>query len=367
MSSFQRMEVSGSIGNVTDSPSIRRSATRGGWWSSNAVQLLSVALAATSAATIGLGVRLMQQPSAAPPPPAPAPKVVVAGDWRTGAGAAANFSGTVTFAQVAGGPVQVTVALSGVPPGYHGFHIHNITDVSGGCGTAGHLNPYGSQHGFPQNKQRHVGDLGNVFADARGNVAATFSDAQISLAAGASSSIVGFTAMLHADPDDGVTQPTGNAGARLGCALITPPAVAVAADWRTGAGAKAAFAGTATFAQLTRTAAVTVSLALTGVPPGVHGFHIHAASDVSGGCGTSGHFNPAAVRHALLSNATRHAGDFGNVVAGDDGRVTATLTSELVSLDAASSANIVSLVALLHADADDGVTQPTGNAGARLG
>lgn len=63
----------------------------------------------------------------------------------------------------------------------------------------------------------------------------------------------------------------------------------------------------------------------------------------------------------------RHAGDWGNLVAGDDGRVTATLTSELVSLDAASSANIVSLVALLHADADDGVTQPTGNAGARLG
>jgi Cu-Zn family superoxide dismutase len=345
-----------------------RAASPGSWCGTHAVSALSLALFATSAATIGLSVRLAQQPAAAPAPAPPAPLLLVAANWTAAGGAPAPFSGSVVFSQTAAGaPVQVAVSLTGVPSGYHGFHVHSITDVSTGCGSAGHFNPYSTNHGFPAARVRHVGDLGNVFSDDSGNVVATFTDVQLSLVAGAPASIAGLTVVLHADPDDGVSQPTGNAGARLGCSLITPPASAAAAAWKTGAGEAASFAGSATFTQPAGAAAVTVTLALTGVSPGVHGLHIHAASDVSAGCGSSGHWNPAGVAHALLSNATRHAGDLGNVVADINGIVSATLTSELLSLDAASPANIENLVLVLHADADDGVSQPTGNAGARLG
>jgi Cu-Zn family superoxide dismutase len=127
--------------------------------------------------------------------------------------------GTVTFAQEAGG-VRVTANISGVPAGEHGFHIHEFGDCSAadGVSAGGHFNPSNMAHGAQNAPTRHVGDLGNVTADADGNITLDLLDARMSL--NGPHSIVGRGLILHANPDDFKTQPTGNAGGRIACGVI---------------------------------------------------------------------------------------------------------------------------------------------------
>ena len=333
----------------------------------NAVALLSVALVATTSAAIGLGVtannlRAASAGSAASPSPAAAPLVAYASNF-TGF-TAAPFMGTVSFSQAAGSPqVVVTVALSGLTAGAHGFHVHENTDVSGGCGTAGHFNPLGVSHAFPSAQTSHAGDLGNLVANSAGLATATLVTTGLSLDPGASTYVIGRTLMVHAVPDDGVTQPTGNAGARLGCSLITAPARAVAAGWA----GTAAPAGSVVFTQAAGSSVVTVAVALTGLPPGLHGVHIHDMTTVSGGCGTAGHLNPTAQNHSFPSAVMRHVGDLGNVAVDASGAVSTTFTDSVISLFPGSPGYITGYVLMVHAAPDDGITQPTGGAGARLG
>src|SRR4051812_33266788 len=83
-----------------------------------------------------------------------------------------NASGTVTFTQVGDNKVKVAVDLKGLPPGKHGFHIHDKGDLSAPDLTSagGHFNPEGHKHGAPDAEMHHAGDLGNLEADASGNV-----------------------------------------------------------------------------------------------------------------------------------------------------------------------------------------------------
>jgi Cu-Zn family superoxide dismutase len=69
---------------------------------------------------------------------------------------------------------------------------------------------------------RHGGDFGNITADASGNASLhlTVPTSDISLDAGAAGNVVGRGVIVHADPDDFVTQPTGNAGKRLACGVV---------------------------------------------------------------------------------------------------------------------------------------------------
>ena len=127
--------------------------------------------------------------------------------------------GTVTFTQEEGG-VRVTANISGVPAGEHGFHIHEFGDCSAADGTSagGHFNPDNMAHGAQNAETRHVGDLGNVTADANGNITLNLLDTRLSL--NGPNTIVGRGLILHANPDDFKTQPTGNAGGRIACGVI---------------------------------------------------------------------------------------------------------------------------------------------------
>jgi len=130
-------------------------------------------------------------------------------------------AGTVTFTQ-RGDKVEVVADVTGLAPNReHGFHVHEKGDCSSGDGMSagGHFNPDGKPHG-PQEAPHHAGDLPSLKADAAGKV-----DMRVRLAAGLAigggpADIVGRGLIVHAQPDDYKTQPTGNAGARVACGVI---------------------------------------------------------------------------------------------------------------------------------------------------
>lgn len=127
--------------------------------------------------------------------------------------------GTVTFTEVDGG-IKVVAHFEGVPEGEHGFHIHEKGDCSSGDGKSagGHWNPAGMPHAGRDAAQRHVGDLGNITANAEGIADAEFIDSVLTF--DGEYSILGKGVILHAGQDDLTTQPTGAAGARLSCGVI---------------------------------------------------------------------------------------------------------------------------------------------------
>jgi Cu-Zn family superoxide dismutase len=127
--------------------------------------------------------------------------------------------GEVNFEQM-GGKVRVTAQVIRLPADREfGFHIHEVGDCSSGDGMSakGHFNPYGKPHG--QGAERHAGDMPNLKSDAKGKAKLTVDLDVITIARGPAS-IVGRAVMVHADPDDYKTQPTGNAGARIACGVI---------------------------------------------------------------------------------------------------------------------------------------------------
>lgn len=135
-------------------------------------------------------------------------------------------TGTVHFTQEGPGkPVEVVGEITGLGKGLHGFHIHEFGDNTNGCVSAGaHFNPHCKEHGAPADKNRHVGDLGNVTAGDNGVAKVHISDSIISLCG--EHSIIGRSVVVHADPDDlgkgghELSKTTGNAGARLACGVV---------------------------------------------------------------------------------------------------------------------------------------------------
>jgi len=127
--------------------------------------------------------------------------------------------GEATFEQV-GDKVHVLVNVNHLKPGQeHGFHIHEVGDCSSGDGmsTKGHFNPFGKPHAHPGSG--HAGDLPALKADKGGRAKLDVMVEGITVGPGAAS-IVGRGLIVHADPDDYKTQPTGNAGARIACGVI---------------------------------------------------------------------------------------------------------------------------------------------------
>jgi Cu-Zn family superoxide dismutase len=130
-------------------------------------------------------------------------------------------NGTVTFTQ-RDRWVLVEAKVSGLPPGAElGFHVHEKGDCSSGDGMSagGHFNPLGKPHAHFGTPDRHAGDLPALHADASGNATLKLELDVITVTDGPTS-VLGRGLIVHAQPDDYTTQPTGNAGARIACAVI---------------------------------------------------------------------------------------------------------------------------------------------------
>jgi superoxide dismutase, Cu-Zn family len=129
-----------------------------------------------------------------------------------------DVKGRVTFTQD-GSTIHVRAEISGLSPGDHGFHIHEFGVWSeDGMASGGHFNPAKAPHAGLDSPKRHVGDLGNVTANANGNVTLDLDDHQLSFHG--AHSIIGRGLVVHEKADDLKTQPTGNAGGRLAVGVI---------------------------------------------------------------------------------------------------------------------------------------------------
>jgi len=129
--------------------------------------------------------------------------------------------GEADFEQV-GNKVRVAIFVQGLKPGQeHGLHIHEKGDCSSGDGMSagGHFNPHGKPHGNPAGAERHAGDLPSLKANKQGRANVQVEVEGLTVAPGPAS-VIGRAVIVHADPDDYKTQPTGNAGARLACGVI---------------------------------------------------------------------------------------------------------------------------------------------------
>jgi Cu-Zn family superoxide dismutase len=136
--------------------------------------------------------------------------------------------GTVRAWQTAGG-VTFRVDAAGLPHGVHGIHVHSV----GRCDppdfqTAGaHWNPAAKKHGFDNPAGPHAGDMHNVEVAANGALGSTITLPGASLTAppgtpGALIDADGASLVIHAAADDYTTDPSGNSGARIACAVLTP-------------------------------------------------------------------------------------------------------------------------------------------------
>ena len=137
-----------------------------------------------------------------------------------------NIKGVVVFTEEEN-KIRVALNLSGLNPNSdHGFHVHEAGDLTDNCTSmCAHFNPYNKSHGCPGMKNRHVGDLGNIHTNSKGQAKYTFFDDMIKLR-GNKCNIIGRGLIIHADPDDcgfgnnTESLKTGNAGKRIACAII---------------------------------------------------------------------------------------------------------------------------------------------------
>jgi Cu-Zn family superoxide dismutase len=129
-----------------------------------------------------------------------------------------QVTGTVTFTKT-GDEVHVVADFQNLKPGKHGFHIHEKGDCSApdAMSAGPHFNPKHQHHDGPTGTARHVGDFGNVEADASGKGHLEWKG---KLDLSGPNSIIGKSVIVHEKEDDLKTDPAGNSGARFACGVI---------------------------------------------------------------------------------------------------------------------------------------------------
>lgn len=128
-----------------------------------------------------------------------------------------KVTGTLIFTKLQeGSGVQITGDIQGLTPGKHGFHIHQYGDLSSSDGkSAGdHYNPTNTRHAGPDDAMHHAGDMGNITAGSDG---VAHVDLKLSTDI---NSLIGRSVVVHENEDDLMSQPAGNAGARIAVGII---------------------------------------------------------------------------------------------------------------------------------------------------
>jgi len=157
------------------------------------------------------------KPSAAAPAGAAGAQARATIEPRSGS----NVSGWATFTERSRGGVRIEVHIENATPGTHGIHIHEKGDCSApdASSAGGHFNPGGMQHAGPMDAMRHAGDFGNITIEANGTGHLDLVSDVLTVRPGPNS-VVGKAIVFHEKVDDLKTQPSGNAGGRLGCGVV---------------------------------------------------------------------------------------------------------------------------------------------------
>ena len=159
--------------------------------------------------------------------------VVAAGAGQTPRAAAelhdakGNAVGSAAFRQsLPGGGVWIEVNLHGLPPGVHGINIHENGVCQGPAFTSagGDFNPLGHQHGLAHREGAHAGDMPNMVVGEDGRARYESANYRITIDPGPKSILKpgGTSLVIHAQADDQLTDPEGNAGPRIACGVIAP-------------------------------------------------------------------------------------------------------------------------------------------------
>lgn len=175
-------------------------------------------LAAALLATLAFAALPAAAQQAAAPAAAPAPAPIA---QAAVADAQGKPLGTVTFTKFAHG-VLVHGQLEGLTPGWHGLHIHE----NGACtpdfkAAGGHFAAAGAKHGL-EAEHSHYGELPNIWVTEAGKAGFEAITHMVTLGDGADGLFKtgGTSIVVHAQPDDYISQPAGNSGDRVGCGVI---------------------------------------------------------------------------------------------------------------------------------------------------
>jgi Cu-Zn family superoxide dismutase len=298
------------------------------------------------------------------------------GEFKTAVG---ESVGNVTMTQMPDGMVLVSAEVRGLPPGEHGIHIHAVGSCSPTFAAAGpHYNPTNMHHGLDNPAGPHAGDLPNLVVKANGTGTFSAMTNRVTVTPGPMTifDADGSALVIHALVDDQKTDPAGNSGDRIACAVLQPvaapqPAAQLPPQTRATAEFKTAVGETVGNATLTQNAdgSVRLQVQVRGLPAGQHGIHFHQFGACAPTFGAAGeHFNPMGKMHGLENPAGPHAGDLPNLTVNNDGTGALDTATRLVTLspgemslfDADGSAIVI------HAFADDEKTDPSGKSDGRI-
>jgi len=136
-----------------------------------------------------------------------------------------NLKGSIHLIEIDKNHTKIFGIIEGLNPGKHGFHIHESGDLSDGCNSlCAHYNPFNKKHGGLNDKERHVGDLGNIIANSKGISTIDITDKLIKLRG--KYSVIGRSFIIHEDEDDlgkgnhDDSLTTGHSGKRILCGVI---------------------------------------------------------------------------------------------------------------------------------------------------